>query len=221
MVRQPYRFPGDVGTGLPAVAGIASGMPQRARSVLAAVLVGGLLAALLAGCSSGADGKSSTSPSAAAPASTGPSSAPSAPTATDAPPPAPRPAPGPAGQRAFARHVMDLWGYALRTNDAAPLRELGGTKACGGCAALSTELARREKQGWVVDFAGLDVRSVAVAKPRGAERVARARVDIPASDSYNTDGSFRNTSPAHAGSTFVVRMRYADKRYRLVSFTVS
>jgi hypothetical protein len=190
-------------------------MPQRARSVLAAALV----TALLSGCSSGSPDTSS--PSAAPPTSTGPTSDPSASTATDAPPPAPRPAPGPVGQQAFARHVMDLWGYALRTNDAAPLSKLGGAKSCGGCAALSTELARREKQGWVVDFAGLAVRSVSVAKPRGAERVARARVDIPASDSYNTDGSFRNTSPAHAGSTFLVRMRYADKHYRLVSFTVS
>ena len=116
---------------------------------------------------------------------------------------------------------MDRGGYALSTNDAAPLTRLGGKSPCGGCRPLAAELARRAKRGWVVDFAGLTVRRLTVAKVQGAETVARATVDIPASDSYNTDGSFRNTSPAHAGSTFVVRMRYADKRYRLVSFTVS
>lgn len=116
---------------------------------------------------------------------------------------------------------MDLWGYALRTNDAGPLTRLAGKKACAGCSALDKELARRKQQGWVVDFAGLTVRTVTVARQRGAEHVARSKVDIPKSDSYNTDGTFRNTSPAHAGSTFVVRMRYVDKHYRLVSFTVS
>jgi hypothetical protein len=116
---------------------------------------------------------------------------------------------------------MDLWGYALRTNDAGPLTRLAGKKACGGCSALGRELDRRKKQGWVVDFTGLTVRTVSVAKQNGPEHVARATVDIPESDSYNADGSFRNTSPAHTGSKFVVRMRYADKHYLLVSFTVS
>lgn len=191
-------------------------MPQRARSLPAAALVAGLL---LTGCSSGSDEPSPHPPATSASSSTGPD--PSNAAATDAPPPAPQPAPGAAGQKAFARHVMDLWGYALRTNDATPLTRLGGRKPCGGCAPLAAELGRRRKQGWVVDFTGLTVRKVAVATSRGPDRVARATVDIPESDSYNSDGSFRNTSPAHAGSTFVVRMRYAAKRYRLVSFTVS
>ena len=52
------------------------------------------------------------------------------------------------------------------------------------------------------------------------DRVARATVDIPASDSYTTDGTFRNTSPAHKGATFVVRMRYVRTQWRLVSFSV-
>jgi hypothetical protein len=187
-------------------------MPQRARLLLAATLVAG---PLLAGCSSGsAQPASSDTPSAA---STGPSAG----APEERPPAAPRPAPGPAGQRAFARHVMDLWAYALRTNDAKPLASLSGNPSCGGCAALTRELGRRARQGWVVDFAGLDVRRVAVTGPRGGVRVARATVDIPASDSYNTDGSFRSSNPAHAAATFEVRMRVADGRYRLVSFTVS
>jgi hypothetical protein len=191
-------------------------MPQRAaRSSLAAALVAGLV---LAGCSSGSDGSSTADTQSPATSSL---ARPSASATTEAPPRAPRPAPGPAGQKAFARHVMDLWSYALRTNDARPLTSLGGRPSCGGCASLSRELARRERQGWVVDFAGLDVHTVALATAQGRVRVARVSVTIPASDSYNTDGTFRNTNPAHAGATFVVRMRYADKRYRLVSFTVS
>ena len=116
---------------------------------------------------------------------------------------------------------MDLWGYALRTNDARPLVALGRGTPCGGCAALSHELARRVRQGWVVDFAGLNVRRVALVDPLGAGRVARATVDIPASDFYDTDGRFRNMNPAHGAATFLVRMRYSDRGYRLVSFTVS
>ncbi len=190
-------------------------MPRRPPSFLVAGLAAGLL---LTGCSSGAD---EPSPSPSQSASTSPSPSGGLSSAADTAPPAPRAVAGPAGQKAFARHVMDLWGYALRTNDARPLTRLGGKKACVGCAALSTELARRKKQGWVVDFAGLKVRKVTVAGKPGAEHVVRSTVDIPESDSYNTDGSYRNTSPAHAGSTFVVRLRYADRRYRLVSFSVS
>ena len=217
MVRQPYRFIRAVDTDLPPGRVIASGMPQRARSLTAAALVAGLL---LTGCSSGPDDRSSSNaPSSAAPSSA--DASPSSSTGPDAPPAASPAGPGAVGQKAFARHVMDLWGYALRTNDAGPLTKLGGKRPCVGCAALSTELARRKKQGWVVDFTGLAVRSVSVARQKGPEHVARSTVDIPESDSYNTDGSFRNTSPAHAGSKFVVRMRYADKHYRLVSFTVS
>lgn len=188
-------------------------MPRRPWSSLVATLVVGLL---VTGCSS-ADDESSPSSSPTPSGST--SRSPSA--KTDAPPPAPRAAPGPVGQKAFARHVMDLWGYALRTNDSRPLTKLGGKKACGGCSALGQELARRKKQAWVVDFTGLRVRTVTLQKQSGPEHVARSTVDIPQSDSYNADGTFRNTSPPHAGSTFVVRMRYADKHYRLVSFTVS
>lgn len=139
----------------------------------------------------------------------------------ETPPAAPRAARGQAGERAFARHVMDLWAYALRTNDAKPLSALGvGTKPCGGCAALTHELGRRRTQGWTVDLAGVRVKKFRITR-QGDVQVVRAGVDIPQSDSYNADGTFRNTSPAHPGATFEVQMRLTDRRYRLVSFTVS
>jgi hypothetical protein len=71
-----------------------------------------------------------------------------------------------------------------------------------------------------VDFRGVDVRRLRVSGPPRAA-VARAVVDIPASDSFHDDGTFRNTSPAHAGASFVVRMRFTGRAYRLVSFSVS
>ena len=71
-----------------------------------------------------------------------------------------------------------------------------------------------------MDFPGVVVHRVRLTKQGGAE-VARATVDIPQSDSYTTGGGYRNTSPAHHGATFVVRMRYAHGHYTLVTFTVS
>jgi hypothetical protein len=115
---------------------------------------------------------------------------------------------------------MDLWEFALRTNDAEPLVALGRGKPCGGCPALQRELARRAADGWTVDFVGLDVRRVTVGK-RGDAQVARATVDIPESDSYNVDGTYRNSNPAHSGATFETVMRFVGGRYRLLSFSVS
>jgi hypothetical protein len=193
-------------------------MPRRAAVVLVAALGFGLL---LGGCS--ADGTTTSArrtPTAGASSATT-SAAPSPVPTVEPTPTAPAPAPGKAGQEAFARHVMDLWGYALRTNDAKPLTALGaGAKPCGGCATLTRTLATRRDQGWTVDFPGLSVRRVTVAGD-GKVRVARAVVDIPENDSYNDDGTYRNTSPAHDGARFVVQMRYAKKHYQLVSFTVS
>ena len=118
--------------------------------------------------------------------------------------------------------MMALWEYALRTNDARPLVALGqGRKSCSGCARFAQELARRHRQGWSVDFPGLKVRSVTVRKQGKAQADAKARVDIPQSDSYSSDGSYRNTSRPHAGATFEVRMRYTRKGYRLLLFAVS
>ena len=45
-------------------------------------------------------------------------------------------------------------------------------------------------------------------------------IDIPESDTYFYDGTFRSTNPAHDDATFLVRMRKAADRYVLVSFTL-
>ena len=192
-------------------------MPRALRPALAATLTAGVL---LSGCSGGspADAGSASGPASAAASNATPSRSPDAQPAPAAP--AAVRSRKAAGQRAFARHVMDLWGYALRTNDAKPLVATGaGRQACGGCAPLARELAARRRQGWTVDLPGVTVRRVRLAA-QGNDRVARATVDIPASDSYLSDGTFRNTSPAHKGATFVVRMRYVRTQWRLVSFTV-
>ncbi len=192
---------------------------------------------VLGGCS-GDDGASSSSkPSPAASGSpadgTGseaadPSAAPSttadpAPTTgptTEPAPTAPAARKGRAGQVAFAKHVMDTWAYALRTNDPEPLSDLGAQNTCRGCKPFARELAKRRTQGWSVDFPGVEVRKVKVTRDGDAFR-ARATVDLPESDSFNSDGTFRNTNRARARSTFEVRMRFTPKGYRLLSFTVS
>jgi len=197
-------------------------MPGTRLAVATTVLV---LAASVAGCSSDGDAAKqalrkspSPSPSALEPS---PSTSPSA--SAEVPPAAPAAAKGAAGEKTFARHVMDLWGYALRTNDARPLvaASVGG-RPCVGCKPLAADLAKRKQQGWTVDFSGVKVHTIAVPKkqPKKGAVTATAVVDIPESDSFNSDGSYRNTNPAHAGVKFVVRMTYTKKGYRLVSFTV-
>jgi len=179
-----------------------------------------LATVLVAGCSGDATPSSKPSPTSSVAAGQTRSATPSPSPTVEPAPVAPDPVNSAAGQRAFARHVMDLWAFALRTNDAEPLVALGRGTACAGCTALQRELARRSAAGWTVDLAGVDVRRIALSK-RGGSRLARATVDIPASDSFNTDGTFRNTNPAHTGATFEVRMRFVDGGYRLLSFTVS
>jgi hypothetical protein len=196
-------------------------MPRPAALVLVAALGAGLL---LGGCSAdGSTPEAGRTPGAGGSTASSPSTreTPSPVPTVEPAPSAPAPSPGKAGQKAFARHVMDLWAYALRTNDPTPLTSLrAGTKPCGGCAELARTLAARRDQGWTVDLPGLTVRRVTVARD-GKLAVARSVVDVPETDSYNSDGTYRNTSPAHAGARFVVQMSYAKKRYRLVSFTVS
>lgn len=190
--------------------------PPPAAGVATLVIVLGA-GFLLAGCSSGSSAGSDRDTPAARSSSTATASA----RVTETPPEAPEARRGRAGQRAFARHVMAVWGYALRTDDVKPLVALGtGGHGCGGCPALGRELAHRRTQHWAVDFPGVDVRRITVTD-RGEVHVARATVDIPASDSYLSDGSYRNTSPAHRGATFEVQMHLSHRRYQLVSFTVS
>jgi hypothetical protein len=116
---------------------------------------------------------------------------------------------------------MDLWGYALRTDDARALVALSAPgRTCRGCAVFADSMATRKKQGWYVDFPGLRVHAVTV-KPVDDNVYAKASVDVPQSDSYDFDGSFRNTNRAHRGATFEVLMHRGTKRFQLLAFTVS
>ena len=105
--------------------------------------------------------------------------------------------------------MIDSWGYALQTNDAAAVTALSPSAARARAARSSTpELAERRKEGWYVDFPG--ARSTGRRSPRAVEPGSgspRATVDIPASASYFDDGTFRNDNEAHKGATFEVRMR--------------
>lgn len=181
-------------------------------------------ALVLGGCSGGSDDEPSSSKSSSASAS--PTASTSTRAATDRPtrarpPAAPKPTRGPAGQKRFAKYVMALWGYALRSNDGRALVALSAPgEKCQGCKALTTSLHQRKQAGWHVDFAGVDVRKLSVKKV-GDNVYAKAKVDIPESESYNADGTFRNTNRAHPGATFEVLMHRGAKRFQLLSFTVS
>ena len=130
----------------------------------------------------------------------------------------------PASRQAFARYVMDSWAYALSTNNAATVSSLSPrNQQCEGCKDLTAELAQRERQGWFVDFPGVEVDRVVVHPEPGVPGtfVATAQVDIPASRSYFEDGSYRNDNGAHKNAEFVVRMRLQAPRYLLLSFQVA
>lgn len=116
---------------------------------------------------------------------------------------------------------MDLWGYALRTDDARALVALSAPgKKCQGCAVFAASMTKRKQHGWYVDLAALRVRAVTV-KQVTDNVYAKALVDVPQSDSYNVDGSFRNTNRPHPGATFEVLMHRGKNRYQLLAFTVS
>ncbi|MGN6576180.1 MAG: DUF6318 family protein [Nocardioides sp.] len=199
----------------------------RAVAVTLAIAV-----SVLAGCSTSDDASQAADPAspASSSASTDPSVEPSPSAADEAQaaaqvPPAPEVPParkGQRGQRAFARYVMAAWAWSLRANDAGPLLEVSppGKQPCRGCRPLQKELAQRAKEGWYVDFPGLSVDRTRLRRD-GGDVVATSKVDIPESDSFLEDGSYRSTSPAHPNATFTVRMMLTKGEYRLVSFTVS
>lgn len=149
-----------------------------------------------------------------------PTAEPTLPTPPPMPEP-PRPRPGPQGQRAFAQHVMASWAWSLQANDATPLLEAGPSakRPCDGCRELDRELRKRDRQEWYVDLPAVAVERTRLRRD-GDQVVARSRIDIPESDSYFYDGTFRSTNPAHDDATFSVRMRKAADRYVLLSFTV-
>ena len=182
----------------------------------------------------GLTGCSNDSSKAAAPTSQTPSSSPSgspstSPSATSTPTPskptAPRFAPGDKGQKAFAEYVVRSWGYALSTNDATAVTGLSPSKKeqCRGCKDLSTELKRRAKDGWLVDYPGARVRRTTLE--RTEDRILATTVaDLPASRSFFDDGTFRNDNEAHKGAKFLIDLRIdgkAKKRhYVLLAFSL-
>ena len=193
-----------------------------------AVLVPGML---VAGCSGTADTPSAaaTSPtvvSPSGPASAGGSAAPSAMPAVEPtvpePPEPPARARGPEGQKAFARYVMAAWSWSLRSNDASPLLDASPSRkrACDGCRALADELALRAKQGWYVDFPGLEVTRIRL-RDQGSRVLAAADVVVPESRTYFDDGTYRSTNPAHRGAVFSVLMERGRGGYRLLSFSLT
>jgi hypothetical protein len=201
-------------------------MLQRRGRLPAATATAALVAAALAGCTGSSDTPDalpSTASSGSSPsAESSPSpSADSSASAVPDPPLPPKARKGPEGQEAFARFVMEAWSWSLRTNDASPLLEVSPSRKqpCDGCRTLDRELHARAKEGWYVDFPGLTVASTRL-RPAGDTVVATAKVAIPESDTYQDDGSYRSTSPAHEDATFTVTMRLTKAGYRLVSFSV-
>lgn len=190
------------------------------RAITAGVLTIGLL---VSGCSGTERPAASSSPSSS------PTVAPSAETGAETsaetgPSSAPAPEPPPAtndssGREAFARYVLQAWIYSLNTNDAQALLDISGAKPCEGCAELAAELESRQKAGWYVGLEGVRVTRVDLT---GRGRSARAviSVAIPESGTYNEDGSYRSSNPAHPRSTFEVAIAREGERFRLVAFSL-
>jgi hypothetical protein len=194
--------------------------------VVAAVALSGL-----AGCSGDSSkpsaSASSTSTSATSSESSSPSPSASTTPAAEKPtrPAKPAFAPGDKGHKAFAAYVVASWGDALRTNDATAVTGLSPSKKeqCRGCKDLATELKRRAKDGWHVEFPGASVKRTTLGR-EGDRILATTVADIPASQSYFDDGTFRNDNDAHRGAKFLIDLRIdgtAKKRhYVLLAFSL-
>ena len=189
-------------------------------------LIGTVAALCLQLTACGADNPTSIdTPSASTPAETSPPQSSPAEVSTAVPTPtaptSPPAADTRAGRTAFAKHVVAVWGHALSTNDVGPLLALSPKgRVCAGCRSLQIELRRRADSGWHVDFPGATVKSITLA--RNARQVsASMKVSIPQSDTFNDDGSYRGSSPAHPNARFEVRMSLTKAGFRLLSFTLT
>ncbi len=197
----------------------------RRRAVATTAL---LLTASLGACSGDSSEPSASEPTSSESATPSGSSTPSpSPTTDSTPEPklpkAPAAKDTEAGRQAFAEFVIERWGYALRTNDASALSDLSpGSGPCQGCKELESELKKRKKQGWYVDFPGARVAKVdVVAGDEPGVQVATATINVPASESYFKDGELRNENEARKGAKFEVRMRLDGKRFVLLAFRVT
>ena len=193
------------------------------RTRAAAVVLALSTTVAAAGCNGGTDNaepEPTPSPSATATPEAAQSPTPTQ-TATPEPPEAPEAADTRAAKKAFARYVVDTWGYALATNDPDPLVGLSpGKKPCVGCKELAAELRDRKKQGWYVDFPGAEVKEATIDQ-RAGKSLAQMTVSVPESDTYNDDGTYRSTNPGHPKGTFEVEMRFKKPKFELLSFRVS
>ena len=200
---------------------------RRRAPFLAVALV--VVSPVLAACG-GDDPESAAEPTANASSST-PTTSPSTdpasesaePTAaaTPEPPKRPRSKNTTKGRKEFAVFVVQRWGHALATNDATAVTGLAPKgAACQGCRDLRTELTKRRKQGWFVDFPGAEIKRVDVEPGEPGTWVATARISVPESTSYFDDGSYRNDNKAHPKVDFTVRMRHQAGRFVLLAFTI-
>lgn len=186
----------------------------------AAAAAGLVLGLLLSACSGATDSDADASSSPSTATSPSPTPVPEESATPEARAPQPPPAKNDRrGQTAFAKYVLQAWIYALNTNDPAALLDVSGARPCGGCAELVKELEKRDRQGWYVQLEGVRVTAVQVEPSRGSTRVVLS-VAIPESDTFNADGSFRSTNPAHPRSKFEVTMAPTRNRFRLVSFSL-
>ncbi len=191
------------------------------RAFVAGCLALGLL---LSGCSGPDEPRSAPAPSAhQSPEASGSTSGPSSarPSAATAAVPGPPPATDDRrGRLAFAEYVLEAWIHALNTNDPAPLLAVSGHRPCDGCSDLAGELRKRDRQGWHVALEGVRVSATDLSSRSGRTTRVVLSVEIPESASYNDDGSFRGTNPAHSGSRFAVEMTHVGGRFRLDSFSL-
>ena len=195
--------------------------------MLLAVVLAASSAGSLAGCSEGSPKAAATPSQTPTPSRTPSTSATPSPSPTPSPEAPTRPAfaPGDKGRRAFASYVVASWGYALATNDATAVTDLSPSRKeqCRGCKELRAELQRRAKEGWHVAFPGAKVRRTQL-DTRDDRILATTTADIPASQSYFDDGTFRNDNEAHRGAKFLIDLGIAGegrkRRYVLLAFSV-
>jgi hypothetical protein len=204
--------------------------PRGTNGVVALRLTTGLAAAALALSACAGDAREpATSPgeSAAASGSASSEATTVSPSPTTSPEPdepnKPRFREGRAGKRAFVAYIVDGWGYALQTNDPSVLIKASGRKPCRGCDSLRRELRKRAEEGWYVKFPGAKVRKVTF-RPDGPVEVATAVVDVPESQSFFDDGTFRNDNKARKKVKFLLDIR-ADgrgkqRRWTLLAFSI-
>ena len=124
------------------------------------------------------------------------------------------------GKEAFATYVVELWAYALATNNEQPLVGLSvGRKPCKGCSELIVALRQRRLEEWYVYPFEVTIRRIKLIDS-ALGTTASIVFDVPETRSFFEDGRVRNSSPARTGATFTVSMRQEKREYQLIGFTI-